>query len=1188
MAYPQNDEATFNQRVYLDARYYFGGGGSEYAATSSHFSRTAAQLQLPRLYTPETGVRGGILMHNTGTGKTGTVLLCAMQYATGFQDTRPSLFLVPNDTVRNEVFYEVLGRQWVETSSGKPRSFFKRTFMGDAFVDADKRKLLNEMETETQKDKVCRSLWEEHICHFFELETHCKLENLILGHAGKGNAAKLTPDEIRKRYSNRVIIVDEAHYNRKERRLFQALMEVLEHAENVCVFLLTATPMIESAEEICPLINLLLKAENVPETLYLTPEMIRAYVNGVATAKTEEHLRWCFHGRVSYVRGLDPRTFPERHDWGEAIFDDLPQHHVWSCYMTDQQLAVYLQMFMEEFQPNSEAGQKNNLWNKCREVMRGLTLRDMGVWKKDGGGNGSRSWHAQSSPNWKLSKMVHLSVKNVEMHRIVCQEYGSGDLGPALVYSDHVETGVKRTEAFFLANGFSKWKEEEEEEDKKMNVESIPPKRGRSRSKKRQSVKPVKPVKPQSTEKPKLVNISGSATTAVRREAIKVLKSDSNYHGQHIRLVLSSPMGRTGVTMRHFCVGIIDQVGWTRGDMEQLFGRLMRHNSHVHSSDVDCNKRVNLYVLCARIRQEDIDALFGGQNDIIARRWQQWKTEMHDELERRGFIAEDGSILTVDERTLRIAMQRDQDIAKVLRMMKQNAVPLNLSQNYFPDEDTSKHRGSRLYDYEMEPPSVPVGGNLHPRDVPMQPSALDTSFCTLDGWFRFVCNPAQFDYRGDMIAALHECFVARECWPIGELLEMVAQRAHVSTLEAALALEKNMELLHLKLHIRKGWVFRDKEMVAKLQSPHNTMAGSLQQRVTVENEVYQYQKAMSQTEGPFVPVQAAKKLDELICDVIDADQLLGTFQSRTPKISLPNRCASRCVVQSPNTKDIVFTMPTTAPVCGVFNNTCDYPDTYRLKILSFKNDGQFSSVAAGNKYESVDALIDFVAELDGDVSAVVSSSRKSETACDELNRRFLATGRMLPWEPQTKPTLLRLLCVARAWRIHSAISALKDIADELYAGGHLERLCCVLFRLKRAWFSDSGNKIVFRDFVEGNADTIEGVESILKSTPSLLADLRLQLDERVGNTATPTRKVSDYVIRVLDRFQQDRQPHKISVVQYRAALEWIDIYVTKAFASKLDKIYTDVSVEFAKRCIDHFVEEEEEEDVGQKTRQKKQ
>ncbi len=113
---------------------------------------------------------------------------------------------------------------------------------------------------------------------------------------------------------------------------------------------------------------------------------------------------------------------------------------------------------------------------------------------------------------------------------------------------------------------------------------------------------------------------------------MKLLKSDNNYKGEWIKLVVASPKIGTGVTLRHFETAIIEEVHWTNGEKEQIIGRMVRHGSHEHSSDPDCNKVVNVYVLCSRICPGDIEKTL----DVISlKRFETWKHDNEATLKAR-------------------------------------------------------------------------------------------------------------------------------------------------------------------------------------------------------------------------------------------------------------------------------------------------------------------------------------------------------------------------------------------------------------------------------------------------------------------------------------------------------------------------------------------------------------------------
>lgn len=65
----------------------------------------------------------------------------------------------------------------------------------------------------------------------------------------------------------------------------------------------------------------------------------------------------------------------------------------------------------------------------------------------------------------------------------------------------------------------------------------------------------------------------------------------------------------------------------------------------------------------------------------------------------RKFLDSNGNLLTVDERTLRVALERDQRIAKITRLLKEMSLPFNLAQNFFESEN-NVFSNTRLYEYQ--------------------------------------------------------------------------------------------------------------------------------------------------------------------------------------------------------------------------------------------------------------------------------------------------------------------------------------------------------------------------------------------------------------------------------------------------------------------------------------------------------
>jgi superfamily II DNA or RNA helicase len=120
-------------------------------------------------------------------------------------------------------------------------------------------------------------------------------------------------DIIRDRFSNRLIIIDEAHNLRLptekgDKQISTAFLELMNIIENVKLVLMTATPMYNTADEIVWMINLLLTNDRAPTIKH--SDLFDK--ESKLTVKGEKILRGKTRGYVSYMRGENPFSFPFR------------------------------------------------------------------------------------------------------------------------------------------------------------------------------------------------------------------------------------------------------------------------------------------------------------------------------------------------------------------------------------------------------------------------------------------------------------------------------------------------------------------------------------------------------------------------------------------------------------------------------------------------------------------------------------------------------------------------------------------------------------------------------------------------------------------------------------------------------------------------------------------------------------
>jgi len=149
-----------------------------------------------------------------------------------------------------------------------------------------------------------------------------------------------TPEEIKAKYSNREIIIDEGHhYTTKSSdeeipKHYDNLHKLTHNIENSRVFVLTGTPVWDKAEEVAPIMNIILPLD---KQLPIESKFRKRFIKDGKVINDKELLD-AFRGRVSFLRAMEDVIARNEMGVSAPWFEHLK---VYPVVMSDFQQQVY-------------------------------------------------------------------------------------------------------------------------------------------------------------------------------------------------------------------------------------------------------------------------------------------------------------------------------------------------------------------------------------------------------------------------------------------------------------------------------------------------------------------------------------------------------------------------------------------------------------------------------------------------------------------------------------------------------------------------------------------------------------------------------------------------------------------------------------------------------------------------------
>ena len=295
------------------------------------------QAILPNFFSPNTQYRGGIFMHGVGSGKTMSAIRVAEQFKEQVKKYNTKIYvLVPGPNTRENFKKELL------TTTGETYLKNKEALnqMSRAEIDREKKaavySALQYYKILSYKTFYKKVLGEKIV------EKKIVGDNKIKSSYRKNTEGdyerEIVVDKITN-MNNSVLIVDEAH-NISGNEFGEALKKIIKNSENLRVILLTATPMINLADEIVDLLNFIrpLDDQVIRDKIFTNEKNYQMKIKPGGL----EYLKDKARGYISFYRGSIPYTFAKRIDKG-VVPSGMLFTPVIKCYMVTFQYNTYIE-----------------------------------------------------------------------------------------------------------------------------------------------------------------------------------------------------------------------------------------------------------------------------------------------------------------------------------------------------------------------------------------------------------------------------------------------------------------------------------------------------------------------------------------------------------------------------------------------------------------------------------------------------------------------------------------------------------------------------------------------------------------------------------------------------------------------------------------------------------------------------
>ena len=657
--------------------------------TNKNFRLSNAQRFAKNFISESTPYNGILLWHEVGVGKTCAGISIAENFRAKMRaNSKKILILTPSETLQ---------QNWTDEIFNIEKELSNRSSEEPANVQCTGTTYSSKFSNVTEDNFIqLKRQSKKYISQFYQLLSYNKLAKLVEMNVkqqswNKINKQKAIIDYIRNEYSNRLIIMDEVHVTRESdessthKMAVQYIELIARYAENTKIVLLTATPMYNISSEIVWLMNILLlndKRAPLRESDIFQRDGIRIKLDDDGSEKTSlEFLVKKTRGYISYVRGSNPINFPIRLEPDTNTYTPNPTREIVSGTtqpIDETTLDIPIQnmkffknnmspwqwrhlkkliLYSDEgTQPSSGFSQvpiraSNIIFPSYMEVNKSQPTHAGGI-EGDIGFDGCFSYDssdqkfemadfAKNINNKNTNSFLHsdnLAQYSRKMNNIVKSCISNKGIG--FIFSQYLKSGTTIMALALEQNGFVRYMGNGVE---KNLLKPELPKEKTFCARHLKLYEELSESEKKDFVQARYILLDGSVSKPLLNQLIKECRGeldDPNMEGEHIKIIIGSRVTEQGLSLHRVReVHIMDP--WHHlNQMAQATGRAVRNKSHIKLPENKRNVTIHLHISCLP----------------------------------KQVSVKDAGIETPDERIYRKAFNKKLNMAKVERLIKQNAV----------------------------------------------------------------------------------------------------------------------------------------------------------------------------------------------------------------------------------------------------------------------------------------------------------------------------------------------------------------------------------------------------------------------------------------------------------------------------------------------------------------------------------